>query len=74
LADKLGQEARIREITPTVTLVTTWDVPFSDRISRFAIDQGMEYYHWFAMFKIVDGEYKFNFRIFSRFTNVKMAK
>ncbi|ANH82640.1 hypothetical protein A8C56_18150 [Niabella ginsenosidivorans] len=46
---------------PSVTLITTYDVPYSPGINNYANKRGIEYFHYKAMYRIVNGQYEFGF-------------
>jgi RHS repeat-associated protein len=46
---------------PSFTLVTTYDVDWSPSINTYANAQSIDYYHYKAEYRIVNGKYEFNF-------------
>ncbi len=46
---------------PITGLATTWDVKFSQKIAFHALLNGIDYFHFRAQFRVLNGVYEFNF-------------
>ncbi len=63
---RLAPYMKLENFVPSFHLVTTYDVRWSEKNANYALSLGFDYFHYKAQFRIVNGEYEFNFGFLNR--------